>query len=405
MKRRGCIDCSLIEPTAQQWVGGLCPSCSELRARRAERQAASAPPPAEPKPEKDPALAATAARLQGYLARVADQYPDVWKQVDMLRSFRGGKLPGWPSWCFMPLSGAYAIASGGEENPPPERYADVGVIGCLAAWRPTQGIYRFDETVRVAVWDTPLDGDIPTEILHALPEWCVYVETPGTMYLDAESPGFFAFLEQDTHDTREELRIIIDMHPALSVAVPIHLNRGGLIAGIEAALDEAARQIEEYQLPVTGESRQIMDLPRQMIADALRPRINLLLYLCSTNAEMHERKTGRLRPRKPTLTKTKDGMRMFPADKPAVWDVAYRLGAAIRHAQQQERGRPEGRTHASPRAHVRRAHWHSFWTGHKAKVGVARSEERKLILKWLPPIPVNVDEDAPVVPTVHDVQA
>ena len=45
-----------------------------------------------------------------------------------------------------------------------------------------------------------------------------------------------------------------------------------------------------------------------------------------------------------------------------------------------------GGTHSGPRPHVRRAHWHSFWTG---KVG---SEERRLKPRWLPPIPVNLDD-------------
>jgi hypothetical protein len=106
---------------------------------------------------------------------------------------------------------------------------------------------------------------------------------------------------------------------------------------------------------------------------------------------------GRMHPQRPTLTRTKDGMRMFAAEKPVAWDVAYRLGAAIRHAREAPKCEPGEGTHASPRAHVRRAHWHAFWTGPKAQ-----PEERKLILHWLPPIPVNVD-DSGVIPTVHPV--
>lgn len=48
-------------------------------------------------------------------------------------------------------------------------------------------------------------------------------------------------------------------------------------------------------------------------------------------------------------------------------------------------------THASSRPLIRRAHWHHFWTG-------PRDGERKLILQWLPPIPVGADdEELPVV--------
>ncbi|KAB2839872.1 MAG: hypothetical protein F9K47_14970 [Burkholderiales bacterium] len=67
-----------------------------------------------------------------------------------------------------------------------------------------------------------------------------------------------------------------------------------------------------------------------------------------------------------------------------------RLGAALRQAYhatetgQQALDPNTGR--ARPRAHVRRAHWHTFLAG------AARSERR---LKWLPPIPVNLAGDDP----------
>jgi hypothetical protein len=398
MKRHGCIDCKLMEPVAGQWIGGLCPACTKMRAERKARQAE----PAEPKPPKQDA---TAARLQGCLRAIAQQYPDLWKHVDRLRAERGRTIPKWPSWCFMPFAGAYAIASGGQDDAPPERLGAIAALATLAAWRPTQGIYRFDATVAAAVQDTPISGDIPTEILHHIPEWCVYIDTPGSDYLGAPSAGFFALLECDANDGREELRIVADMGDGqLSAALPVWLNRGGLVAGIEAATEEAARQAAIYRPKGIGPTAQaILACPPSMLADALTPRINLLLYLCSTNAEMRQRDTGRLRPSKPTLTKTKDGMRMFPAEKPAAWDVGFRLGAAIRHAREQEQRKPGDGTHASPRAHIRRAHWHSFWTGPKAKVGML-APDRKLVLKWLPPMAVNVEDELETVPTIHPVQ-
>ena len=47
------------------------------------------------------------------------------------------------------------------------------------------------------------------------------------------------------------------------------------------------------------------------------------------------------------------------------------------------------------RPHIRRAHWHTYWVGPMDEV----YPKRKTILKWLPPIPVNVTdvEKLPVV--------
>lgn len=69
----------------------------------------------------------------------------------------------------------------------------------------------------------------------------------------------------------------------------------------------------------------------------------------------------------------------------AVWDVGVRLGAALRRAYHDqdtavipdttETGR------ARPRAHVRVAHWHTYLTG-EGRVN--------RVLRWIPPVPVNV---------------
>jgi len=139
------------------------------------------------------------------------------------------------------------------------------------------------------------------------------------------------------------------------------------------------------------------------LSDTIGPMISVLLYLCSANAEMRDRSERRSRPSRPLPVKTKDGPRLCPPNEPTTWDVAYRIGAAIRGAMADEaRRKDHGGTHASPRPHIRRSHWHSFWTGQKAKLG-ARTE-RKVVLKWLPPIPVNVDDELHIVPTIHPVK-
>jgi hypothetical protein len=79
--------------------------------------------------------------------------------------------------------------------------------------------------------------------------------------------------------------------------------------------------------------------------------------------------------------------------------VGYRLGAAIRAAQASPQHSESGGTHARPRPHIRRAHWHGYWTGPRAKP----AKERKFVLRWLAPIPVNVSEETPTIPTIHEV--
>ncbi len=55
-------------------------------------------------------------------------------------------------------------------------------------------------------------------------------------------------------------------------------------------------------------------------------------------------------------------------------------------------------THARPRPHIRRAHWHSYWVGK-----CNDPDTRTVVLKWLPPIAVNVQNVDDLTTTVRDV--
>jgi hypothetical protein len=329
-----------------------------------------------------------------YLTRMAAKHPGCWQQVDAMRAMRGNELPDWPSWCFLPLAGAFAILSGGGTNQLSlEEAGEIAAFGALAAWRATQGIYRIHPAVRAAVESTPLEGSIPSEILHRLPEWCVYVETQGLIINSLPVAGFFAYLESDAEAGREELRLVLDCPPTLIGVLPIHLDRGGLELGIAAALAEAERNAHLADQSVVSSLRERLSVSEQ--ARHISPLVNILLYLCAENCEFLDTTDRRKRPELPRATQTKRGPCFFPPPSPTTWEVGMRLGAALESAAAQPTEPAEG-THASPRPHIRRAHWHHFWKG-------PRDMGQTAILRWLPPIAVNVDDDHPVIPTVRPV--
>src|SRR5262249_43973173 len=92
-----------------------------------------------------------------------------------------------------------------------------------------------------------------------------------------------------------------------------------------------------------------------------------------------------LPPRRAMVAKYE--IRLFPPDRPNRWEVGCRLGAALRRALSKRKPTALTGTHASSRPHIRRAHWHSFWTGKRDQ-----PDARSAILKWLPPIPVDVQD-------------
>ena len=331
----------------------------------------------------------TAPRPCRHLSAAAKLYPGAWRQFDGFRQSRDD-LGGWPDWCYCPLAGAYAIVSGGGQNRAPVHLMpDVGRLGALAAWRPTQGIYRFDPAVYESLITTPITGDIPSESLLYLPEWCVYIETPGMTDFGGDlfgSPGgplhgFFAHLEHDANNQRQELRFLLDSENWLQPWM-LHLGNWTLAESLANVSKTAALHGREIGLKLaTPQADEISELAR-----AFEPLLSLLLYLCQPEPDY----AGSEKPANPQPKRTKTGWRLFPPDKARTWDVGVRMGAAIRQAQTQAEAPigPRDTPNASPRPHLRRAHWHTF------RHGKDRVETR---VKWLPPIPVNMDlsDDAP----------
>lgn len=339
----------------------------------------------------------TAPRPKQHLIAAGKRYPGAWRQVDNFRADRGKGLPSWPDWCYLPLAGAYSIVSEGGEMPT-HLLLDVGRLGALIAWRVTQGIYRFDPALYPAIIDTPVDREIPCEVLYHLPEWCLYIETPDLAFNDSPLQGFFAHLEYDINTQRHELRLLLDAESGL-VPLPIHLGPWPLNEALERAQAESLRQGV-----ITGRTQLLAQMQGKNLADLagdIAPLISLLLYVCSQSSEIG---TPEHRPSNPEPKRTKHGWRLFAAEKTTTWDVGVRIGAALRSAYQRaETGSwtDQGGDRSRPRAHVRRAHWHGYWMGSKEP---ERAAERRFDLRWMPPIPVNVESPDELPSVIHEVK-
>lgn len=323
------------------------------------------------------------------------KYPCAWSQMEQFRQDKGC-FADWPEWCWVPVAGAYAVVSGGGSNTvPPERHMDVGIVHALAAWRLSQGIYRFDVDLYDRITETPLSSEIPVETLLRLPEWCVYIETKTH---PEGITGFWACLESDQNDGHMELRIVMTFPDGQVMCFPLHLVPGG---SMKACLDDTMRYTANmgalfWNQPATTEEREAL-LEKGGEAEGLMSRlVNLVLYLCVDAPDIAGPK-----PARAAAVKTKKGQRWFPAKKPAVREVGYRLSRWMKQARERaERaaGTDESGRQITP--HMRRAHWHGFWSGKKSD-----PDARSFSVKWLPPIPVgfvadNIENILPVIKNV-----
>jgi hypothetical protein len=139
-------------------------------------------------------------------------------------------------------------------------------------------------------------------------------------------------------------------------------------------------------------------------ADEFASLISVTIYLCSATREL---RSGTLtQPGRPKPKRTRHGgASIFPPTEPRSWEVGYRIGAVIRRglaaierSDAHSGGDSESRPHARPRPHMRKGHWHSFWTG-------PLKGERKVVLHWLHPILVAAagEEDPGIIPVIHRV--
>ena len=309
--------------------------------------------------------------LQHYTKR----YPHAWRELEhyFVHRERLG-FPPWPPYVFVPVAGAYAVVGNGGLVTDLNQAKDIPIIAALGAWRPTQTIYEFNPHLLEALLHTPITGDIPHKVLHQLPEWCVYIETPPL-----PCHGFWAHLEWDMNKGHEELRLLFlfDNGPPHSL-LPVIIYLGGTIEeGIARAWESASRYVQALNQPL-----QLTDDPGSLGFDILLTKldslVSVLLYLCTPDPD-YKGATGH--PKYPTPKKTKKGFRLFPAPGPRLIKVGDKIGARIKkHSSYPSTLKEIDKSQRrSPRPHIRRGHWHHYWTG-------PRTGPRNLVIKWIHPL-------------------
>ncbi len=324
-----------------------------------------------------------------FLREMTGSYPKAARQADM---FRNDPPMAWPAWCFLPRTAVTAIVTNGRDlDQASQTYAEVGMgilLHTALCWRPGQDIARFDPELYQALVETPLSDEIPEELLYRLPSWCMYVELQNE-----EFHGFFVHLEFDPVEVRSELRLLFLPHgTGLPMPIIMHLGHNSIQAGIASFLAESRRRANESrtftQILNRIESSPDYSLHNEKVDRLIRLALSLTLYLCSAEPEYGPQADGSRQPGMPSPKKVKGGWRIFPQDRPKIWEIGKETGIKIRAARAGQGGGSGTR-----RPHIRRAHWHTYWTGKKKFAEGETPVPQTPQAKWLPPIAVAMQED------------
>ena len=242
----------------------------------------------------------------------------------------------WPSWCFCPISKIQKFHKESLEEidtiSDPHLYYEKQLMRIIMPWRHQKGILKFN----AKTFDKVIIGPYPQgklkKILY-LPQWCVYIPTPGFTYLGAKMYGFFASwnfslrlsdcpeLEIGIHSDDNLLFLFsistFDFDKDLNDVVDI--NKFVVFPPVIKSMREFIKDHNGTQFPETEEGDQA--LSAQHLKD-LENIIKLLSYVCSKKAKITSVSAPGQKPSRTYKIKRNKGLPFIqnPA-KVTVWDV------------------------------------------------------------------------------------
>lgn len=304
----------------------------------------------------------------------------MWERIERYRTDHSAE---WDERCYIPIRAVSDLIVRYDQNLAMQTNA--GTIAALAGWRQCKEIYRFDPDFAALLMEDADDNTlIPYEALRQLPYNCLYVDAPIMDY-----DGFFVYFEHDAESDMMELRMDSVSHstPSFAMGISLHLVGETLADGIEESIRFARKSYRRLADAFGEEQASIAKRDFERLNKLFIPKaIQLILYLCAENAEVAENAEQKAITRRTTVIK--DQYREIRQ-----WDVGSDAGIRIRRfraSQTSGAERAKHGSHASPAPHMRRAHWHRFWAGKRD------TDERKLVLRWIPPTFVAGDRQAEV---------
>lgn len=286
-----------------------------------------------------------APRPKQHLSLFRERHAYAFKLVDAVLSEKGGAVPDWPDWCFLPFEGARWILYGEDPLQHPVHVGDTFELCALAGWRTTQRIYRPAPELIDEAYNTDLDWQIPDDLFSRLPEWCVYIETPDTTLMNMRTLGFFAYLVNDSPET-PQLRLLFDVddtqesrrymgHPSAEERLEgqprlFSFAIDHSVKDLREGIATAASQVVElayhhWKMPISDATREIArGIEVDSAAFQFLWPVVLLDRICSSETEYRDAAGRACQPANLKPKKARRDSRFFPPLEPTIWRVRRR---------------------------------------------------------------------------------
>lgn len=258
----------------------------------------------------------------------------------------------------------------------------------LKKWLKTKQVYHFSTPLINALRQTTKDGFVAS-VLRQLPFDSFYIDlsntgesydfTRGSTSVPSKVLGCFVHVDH-FYDSENPFLRYYAVYQAYFFE-----NHGTFLLKNIFGYNQKTTSKENLD---TGMETPL-DYDRIPTMNLMELLMNMVVYIAASNADIEK---------KPSSTSYGSSLKGSKGKKPVTdWNVGYRIGPAIEktlHATSNTSSNSSsagGTGHATPRPHIRAAHWHHYWTGPK--------ESRVLSLRWVAQTFVNCSEetDLPVV--------
>lgn len=246
------------------------------------------------------------------------------------------------------------------------------------AWSGRQ-VYKFDDTLsELLAGQTKDDLKLSAAALDKLPVDSFYILRKSLKF--PKSLGFF-------FSRSEDMIYIADLSYGgeSDFTFSVRADEGANISDVLG---------EEFAAEYGDKSRCAAESRIKQTAGIIAEYMQFVVYLCAINSEIVP-VTSR------AVVKRQAGQRksLNSRSKSEVSEVGYKVGAAVRKSRDSRlkvvyEGEHAKGSKKSP--HIRRSHYHSFWTG--------SGDDKELIVKWIDNIFVNGDKGDIDNSTVHKVE-
>ena len=252
-----------------------------------------------------------------------------------------------------------------------ERLLQLNLMACdLAAmlpWDLTKGAYLFDPDLFDSLITAPLER-LPVALLTRLPEYAPLLLFPRP-WQGAVAAWVHLDVDNRFGDAHLEFRALLLGESGRRLPLLLDLKKDTLGACIQATQEETLRSQQVAGVEAVSFPQEVFPIVRGLL--------NLALYLASEEPDLSQRP----RPLPRLEARRRDTVpRVYPEASPQRIEVGWRLGAALREARQaQSTASGVGR---SPQPHIRRGHWHLYWTGEGSRKDPFRAVPK---VRWLEP--------------------